>query len=382
MSTLGLVVAELRHRPGTAFVTLVMMVLATAVVVFFVGVSDLAATRTRLIQRDLGLNVRLIPETTDLNQYWLRGYSTGTIDEAIVSKLEAQDVANRLVPMLQRTIPWGESEAILTGIGKERFKRGQSKKPVFGGPAQSSDELVLGSTAAQERGLAEGDKVSVLGRDFTVKRILAESGSIEDIRVHAGLEVVQELLEMPGKLNEIRALECHCDASIADPTAYLRETLEPLLPGTRVIRQDRMADARRQQRLMAERTGAVAAPLLAAFATIGVMGLTLLNANQRRVEIGMLAALGRTPGSIALMIGARSVLLGLLGGLIGGCLGWVLINQYGSWFLGPGPGKFELELTGVLISGVLGGAIASLGALIPAALAARVDPAETLRGLA
>lgn len=94
-----ILIAELRYRPWTALLTVLITVCSVAMVLFFIGISELLATRTRLIQRDLGLNLRFIPADTNLDRYWLRGYAEGAIDESLVDRLASQEVANRLVPM-------------------------------------------------------------------------------------------------------------------------------------------------------------------------------------------------------------------------------------------------------------------------------------------
>lgn len=379
-SLISIVVAEIRYRKLSSVCSAVIVATAVAAVIFFMLLTDLAADRTRTIQRDIGLNMRIIPADTDLERYWNKGYADGWIDENLLVKGIEQDVANRLVPMLQRTIPWGDGEAMLTGLGDELFSRGEKMKPVFGGIQQEAESLTIGAIAAGKRLLREGDSVKVLGRDFTIKRVLAATGSVDDIRVYASLPVVQDLLEMPGKLNEIRALECQCGADVDDPEAYIQAVLEPLFPGTRVIRQDSLAEARRKQRMMAERIGLVATPILITFASLAIFGLAFLNAQQRQQEIGLLAVLGKSAWTIGAIVWCRSALLGLLGGLLGGLAGWYLVNQFGDYFIGAGNAKLGFKLQSLLIGSALGGLIASSGAMLPAWYAARRDPAETLRG--
>ena len=380
MSMLPRVVwSELRYRPWTALLTVGITFCAVASVMFFIGLSEMLSARTRVIQRDLGLNVRFIPAGNRLDRYWLRGYAEGSIDEALIDRLAAQDVANRLVPMLQRTIPWGAGEAILTGIGAERFALGQAMKPVFGGIAEN-DVAVLGAVAAELAGATEGDTITVLGRELRVARVLAREGTVDDLRVHADLPVVQDLLGMPGKINEIRALECHCDESVSDPEEQLRATLEPLLPGTMMIRHDRMADARRKQRQLADRMATVASPLIVALAAVLVAALLMLNTYQRRREIGLMAAVGRDARFIAAAIACRSLLLGICGGVLASLAAWGTLRWGGEAFVGPGtpapPWSFRQPLLGVL----LGAAIPTVAAFLPIAAATRVDPALTMRG--
>ena len=185
---------------------------------------------------------------------------------------------------------------------------------------------------------------------------------------------------MPGKLNEIRALECHCEAGVVDPEAYLQSILQPLLPGTLVIRQDRIADARRKQREMIEQVGILGAPVLILLSTVALLGLALLNVQHRRGEIGLLASVGRSAAEIGCLIGFRSAALGIVGGLTGAWLGWQIATAWGGTYLGSASLVPAFELWRLLIGGALGGLLASMAALVPAVLAAQTDPATSLRG--
>jgi putative ABC transport system permease protein len=380
VNILAIVTAEIRYRL-LASIAMVAVVMASATTVFFFyWLSELAAERTRVIQRDLGLNLRILPAEADLESYWMKGYADGVIDQSLLTTVQQQEVANRLVPMLQRTVPWGDGEAILTGIGEEIFVRGESLKPVFGGFGDTVGELTLGAIAAGKRRLIEGDRVTVLGQEFLVKRVLAPSGSIDDIRVYGDLSMVQSLLEMPGKLNEIRALECECGEDVADPEAWIRETLEPLLPGTQIVRQDRLAETRRRQRIMADRMTTAVTPVLIFFTSLSVAGLAFINCQQRRGEIGLFVAVGMSAARIGSIIATRAALLGGAGGVLGVMAAWILVDQLGEYFVGTGAGRIPLQGLHGLLGGLLGSLIAFCGALVPAVLAAKSDPATTLPG--
>jgi len=372
--------AEIWYRRWSALCSILVAAAAVASVVFFIQVSELAAQRTQVIQRDIGLNMRVIPEDTDLESYWIRGYSDQVMDQSLLNRVREQVVANRLVPMLQRTIPWGEGEAILTGVGEELFGGGQKMKPVFGNIQPEAEGLTIGSVAASRRNLAEGDRVDMLGSQFTVQRVLGSTGSLDDVRVYGNLTRVQELLGLPGKLNEIRALECHCNSDVADPEEYIQSILEPLMPGTRVIRQDQMAEARRKQRQLMDQIGLIATPILVALAALVLMGLALQNVQQRKSEIGLLVSVGRSPLQIGSIIWLRSLVLGLFGGVLGAWLGMQLVGLGGQSIAGVSPGSVEVQPLKMMLGGAVGSLLACCGALPPAVLAARTDPATTLRG--
>lgn len=357
-----------------------MMAASVASVVFFGSMSQLAADRTRIIQRDIGLNLRIIPEETDLQSYWVKGYADGVIDESLLGKIQQQDVANRLVPMLQRAIPWGSSEAILTGLGEEIFARGETLKPVFGGFGDQENEITVGAVAATKRGISEGDLVKVLGQDFLVKRVLSSSGSVDDVRVFVRLDVSQRLLELPGKINEIRALECECGEEIADPEAYVRSILQPLVPGAQIIRQDQIADARRKQRLMAERLGTIAIPVLILLSALCVAGLSFVNGYQRKAEIGLLNSVGFSAREIASLILCRWAFLGVIAGIFGSLVGLLLVYRFGEAWVGKGSWSIGAPETIIALSAIAGGVVAACGSIIPAVFAAKSDAATMLRG--
>lgn len=373
-----LVICELRYRPWAAALTVSITASAVVAVLFFIGLSESLAKRTQIIQRDMGLNVRLIPEGNRPDRYWFRGYAEGSIDQSLVDGLVNQDVANRLVPMLQRAIPMGEGEAMLTGIGEERFANGQAMKPVFGGIA-TGETVVLGSAAAALARVAEGDSIAILGREFRVARVLAAEGTSDDLRVHAELPIVQSLLGMPGKVNEIRALECHCDESVTDPEEKLREVFEALLPGTMMIRHDRMADARRKQRQLADRVARTATPLAVALATVIVCALLILNTRQRRREIGLLTTVGRDRRFIVALIGCRSVILGVIAGLGGVVTAWAILAWGTPHFSGEDTPPPDWSGSWLALGLMLGAAIPAAASILPIAFASRVDPAVTLR---
>lgn len=376
----NIVVAEIWYRRWSALSAILVVASAVASVVFFMLLSDLAAQRTQVIQRDIGLNMRIIPAETNLENYWIRGYSEGIIDQSILKRVEEQNAANRLVPMLQRTIAWGDGEAILTGVGEELFGGGQKMKPVFGNVQPDPDGLTIGSVAASSRKLVEGDSVEVLGTQFVISRILGSTGSLDDIRVYGNLTKVQELLQLPGKLNEIRAIECHCNSDVSDPEAYIQSVLEPLLPGTKVIRQDQMAEARRKQRQLIDQIGLVATPILTVLAALVLLGLAFQNVSQRKAEIGLLASVGRIPIQIGLIVWLRSIILGLLGGALGAWIGMQLVGNWGQHLVGNASSSIDLQPLRMIMGGAIGSLLASCGALVPAVLAARSDPAATLRG--
>ncbi len=242
------------------------------------------------------------------------------------------------------------------------------------------DEIVIGGEVGKVLGLTRGDGLQILGERFRVTRALTPAGSEEDIAVYANLGTVQRLLGLEGRINEIRAIECYCAEEVSDPLAQLRSQLEALLPGTRVLRRTALADARRSQRLAAERLVSIVTPSAVLLAGLLVAALAWLNTRERRAELGLLRTLGASSAVVTAFVLARTVLVGLGGATLGSAAGQVFATQLI-------PRIYSVAKPPLTDLGLLWGTAlvvaplsAAIAALLPIAWAVSADPAEVLRG--
>ncbi|MCR2813402.1 ABC transporter permease [Microbacterium sp. zg.Y1090] len=109
---------------------------------------------------------------------------------------------------------------------------------------------------------------------------------------------------------------------------------------------------------------------------LGIANVTMLNVIERVPEIGLRRALGATGRQIASQFVVESVIIGLLGGLLGSALAVVSVVGFAvaqQWTPIVDPW--------VAIAGALLGAVVGLGAgWFPARRAARIEPVTALRG--
>ncbi|MEC3606912.1 ABC transporter permease [Bacillus glycinifermentans] len=108
---------------------------------------------------------------------------------------------------------------------------------------------------------------------------------------------------------------------------------------------------------------------------IGVMNIMLVSVTERTREIGIRKSLGATRGQILTQFLIESVVLTLIGGLIGIGLGYggaSLVSLLAGW---PSLVSWQVVLGGVLFSMVIG----VIFGMLPANKAARLDPIEALR---
>ncbi|MCH2161777.1 MAG: ABC transporter permease [Phycisphaerales bacterium] len=378
MSLARLVRKEIRHRPLGAVIGAGAVAIAVAVVTFLWGVAVAGERETRLIQRDIGLNLVIVPETTRPETFFATGQVQGSMPEEYIDRVADQDVANRLIPMVRRTMRIDGHDVVVVGIAEERFKRDNRMKPVFGRTIEPGS-CVLGSAAAAALQGTPGGSVTIADRAFTIANVLAATGSEEDARVYLDLADAQQALDLSNRITEIRALECHCGAEVEDPAAWLAAELGPLLPGTRVLRLSALAEARRQQRLLAERYLGVAGPVVVVLSAVVVCLLAILNVRERRAEIGVLRSIGWGSNRIGAAIVLRAAILGLLGAVPGVLVGTVLVEAIGARLFAVAWQGAAIDLPVLASALVLAPAFAACAAFIPAAIAIREDPAEILR---
>ncbi len=122
-------------------------------------------------------------------------------------------------------------------------------------------------------------------------------------------------------------------------------------------------------------------------ASIGIANTMVMSVYERTREIGILKAVGASPGDIRLLFMAEASLIGMLGGVTGTIFGWLLgiglnegILAYLAWKEIPIMGSFFV-VSGWLVALALAFAtlIGLLAGLYPAARAAKLDPLEALR---
>jgi ABC-type lipoprotein release transport system permease subunit len=122
-------------------------------------------------------------------------------------------------------------------------------------------------------------------------------------------------------------------------------------------------------------------------AAIGIANTMIMAVYERTREIGILKAIGASPGDIRRLFVVEASLIGLLGGIVGTIGGWLLglglnagMLAYFDYMDIPMRGTF-FYVTGWLVALALGFAtvVGLLAGLYPAARAARLEPLEALR---
>jgi hypothetical protein len=341
--------------------------------------------------RHLGFNLVLLAADQPLADFHSEGYASTTMPEDHLRRLVEAGLltAEQLVPVLRRRVRWEERgwTVLVQAWGTPSGQTADSTPP----PAVSTvppGMVDLGYELHRGLKLQPGDRVHFVGADFTVRDCRPETGTRDDITVWMDLRQAQECLGLPGRISEVRALECR---TAWNRVSQVRAEIAQVLPGVAVLEEAgetlalaaareafengqreviaRLQSDRAAQRLT--RAGLVEGVCAVALALAGVASglLAWLNARQRRTEVALWAALGASAGQVHGLLLWRTALATLAGvplGLAVACPWW-------GW-----PGAMRLAAWALVGFGITL-VVAVPSAIAATAVALRQEPAEVLK---
>ncbi len=369
------------------------------------GKMDELEDASRVITKRMGFNVLVIPRDQNLGDLYSDDFASKFMPESYAQKLADSKIITirHLLPSLIQKIKWTEKDRTVILIGT----RGEvpsihldPQKPIM--DAVKPDTAILGYELHRSLGLKQGDRITLLKKDFTVDKCFEERGNKDDITVWINLAEAQELLGKKGLVNGIMALECNC--AMGD-IAKVRQEIAGVLPDTQVIEFKTTALARAEIRRKAADTAKAsldsekasrtklrmerensATALVSVFlfcAIVMTAFLALINVKERKMEIGIFRALGFYTGQIYRIILFRAFIIGLAGSAIGCILGaaafLAIAGKTGDIQSAVSIMRNIVFLGYSMMIIVSSTMLIVLATIFPAHYAAQQDPAEILR---
>ncbi|WP_245756819.1 ABC transporter permease [Halogranum rubrum] len=225
---------------------------------------------------------------------------------------------------------------------------------------QWTGEAILSDAAAELLGVSRNDELTIRSGG-TTRELQALNVSQADLSSGAGPIPVVVL-----HLSELQAVAGGTDADLADQIlvstddARLKPHLEQLVPGTTVVSRSGVSSPDLSTSDLSLAVG------LTAFVTAIVVGVLFvgtmmgLEVMADRNELAVLAAIGYSSRSRAVLVLTETVTVSLVGGIVGvglGGLGMVLFNQFATQYFGvESVAAFSpfLLLYGVLVALLIG----------------------------
>lgn len=240
-------------------------------------------------------------------------------------------------------------------------------------PSFHGKPVLLGSAAAEVMKKNVGDSLRLSGSVYRILGIYETGDAFEDSGAVLELIDAQELLGRPRTIGVFYI-------RLKDPSLRDRflARAERLWPDLLVSGSEDLAD---QQSMAESLQGMVwgIGGLAIVIGGVGMMNSQLMSVMERTREIGVLRAVGWTKRRVLWMILMESIVVCLIGGIVGAAIGYAMIYSlsHSTTILGLNIENIRTQLlqqafTVVLILGLVGG-------LYPAWRASRLAPVEALR---
>jgi putative ABC transport system permease protein len=378
----ALTFAQWRDQPLRTLVTLLAIAVGVALAsaVWFVNSGALA---------EFGQATRRLVGEADVI---VRGPSRTGFPEQLYATLATTPGVEVASPVLELDVALAGRRGSLRLLGVDPFRAGLIQPLLF---AELSgdffglferDGVFLSSAAAADLGVAKGDRFEVLvgtqRRSLRVLGLLSPEAYPQRLGI-MDIASAQWTLDQLGLLNRI-----DLRTTPGTPPAAFRERLATLLPpGLQAIapevERDRAVSVTRAYRVNLNMLALVSL-LTGAFLVFSTQSLSVL---RRRSGLALLRALGVTRGQLQRALFAEGLALGAAGSLLGVVAGHLVA----SWLLrrlGGDLGGGQLAVTDAALAPqplaalaffVIGTAVASAGAWVPAREAARRAPARALK---
>jgi putative ABC transport system permease protein len=245
------------------------------------------------------------------------------------------------------THPWWKVEGSCGDGASARPGRVEDSSKACGWPDDNSQDVLIGDRLAAKLAKKPGDTIDVSGRQLTISGILSTGGP-EDDQIVAPLALVQQILGKPGAVRRVYvsamtkppdALSAR-DPKTMTPEVYDRWYCSPYVESIAYQLQEVIPHSHAEQiRQVAQNEGIVLSRikglmLLITFAALFASALAVSAAMataiyERRVEVGLMKALGAGNLSVSAIFFAEAFLLAVIGGIAGFSAGALLAHQIG-----------------------------------------------------
>jgi len=398
MNLFKIVLLEMRQRKSQLISGILAITLGIGIIVGIRSISVVSEKAVAINLDNLGANILVLPQGASVDNYYTADIDAPTFSEDYVEKIVTSTIAgvDNLSPKLTRRVDVGTEKVVLTGILP---KNELASKPIwqnsglFGkelalacGPSPTAEtesykdeklqrkavdsigtnDCLVGSAIATKLKLKEGSKVKIHEHEFTVAKVLTETGTIDDDRIFAHLQTVQTLLKTGDQISAIEIMGC-CNA-ISDG---LLGKLRNILPDTKITTIGQIVSTQIETNKLMNRISLIFLIIIFVVGGISIGNSMWANANQRKKEIGTLRMIGYPKSKIYFLLLSKAIAMGFLGGVFGFIIGSAIAYFLGPQFAGINVSPIPILLLWAVLLSVF---ISFLGALIPAYAASKFEP--------
>jgi ABC-type antimicrobial peptide transport system permease subunit len=347
-----------------------------------IGVATIISLGALANGLDAGYNAMLSGSQADLvlSQPQSMDIAYSVVDEAVAQELEAMPEVDRVSGMLQGYVQTeGTPYFFVFGYSADSFVL--ERFQIIEGISLNDRELrrlrgkpvLLGSAAAESMDKKVGDALRVSGSAYRVAGIYQTGDAFEDSGAVFEMEEAQELLGKPRQVS-LFYIQLKDGAS----TERLQQRVARRWSDLEISSTTDFAD----KQILGESMRIfvwVIAGLAIILGGVGMMNAQLMSVYERTREIGVLRAVGWRKDRVLRMILSESIVVCLLGGLLGLAFGWFAVQALSRSSMSFGTSSADITLGLVLEALIVVLILGLSGGIYPARRAARLQPIEALR---
>lgn len=378
---------NLSHRKLRTY----LCIFGVAIAICFIVAVGATTSRYAAIMTEMSMFFRGEIVVVSKNVIVIQGFPIGgVIPQSVVNDIKGMDGVEKVVPMLfNLEFRLGEVSNIIPinvtiGLPSEEWPAilgSASLRPGGRLPLENStDEVIVGCSIADQYGISSGSKITLKGRELTVCGIIEGPFALLGRSIIMNLELAQEILKYPMQIS----------IAIVKPKPNviheeLASRIEKQISYVMALTENKRNDLMKPILEAIENLNVAIQGVLLFLSIILVTILGMVNVSERRRDFATLDAIGAPLGYIFRFVLLETSLIGVLGGAIGIVFGsltaLILASFYTSIPLAQFfPSIFEIVppfyMFEIFVAVV---AACCVGGIIPAINATRTRIAEILR---
>jgi len=380
LRAITLVLKNFSRRKARLILSSVGLILAIAVIVSTFTVAHSMQIQIGDEVEKYGPNIIVTPRSELISvPYGSVVIGNVTIPESFQEKIYT--IPNRrnlrtVSPKIYGQIEYGNSNLLIVGMIPEQEAELKKWWNVEGSlPQNDTNQILLGSAVASFLRLSVGSTITINNMALTIVGVLSETGSVDDYSLFLPLHTAQRLLNQHGVVSviDVGAICKDC------PVEVISQQIMNALPGVKATPIKQAVETRMEAVEQTANFSLLLASIILVVGCAGVMNTMLASVHERIKEIGIFMSLGADSIHLYKIFILESLILGLIGGLIGCFVGLASSVLVGPLFMNMVISFLELPLYPIPLSIALSVVASLTASLYPAWRASKIDPVQALR---